>query len=329
MKVATISNDGIIFFSFADINKVLKEPSNVLLPEQTIHGSNLTEGYHYIRKDGNPNYYFTAKIMDQILKRFKKTLNGKLAIRLFKEAREALTPIPSQDGELPQEAPETAPAATEAPKTKPKLKKEEDFIVNNVKDDNSPRHLTNPERFGITHHAALRIKERFGKNRDSEQRAWWLQVAPKLRFIGTQAAHNYEVWGSDEAKVIVSQPDTAIITVLEPNMRTVVTNNPSYDDLKVSLNEAIASLQLKESRSFWEDLAIQFTVVAEFAQEAAASLERTRNGKSSASISIMHDTEEAVIEKYNEVTYQLDQLIDTHKGRVSYLEKKKVNIDAK
>ena len=92
--LSKLVKSGIVFYSVADLNKILREPSPVLLAEKAIKANGLKEKDDYIKKGNKADYYMTVGSLWKLTKPFKKKLNGMLAERALKEL------------DIPMEAPE-------------------------------------------------------------------------------------------------------------------------------------------------------------------------------------------------------------------------------
>lgn len=286
--ISKIVKAGLRFYSVKDVNAILKENSPVLIAEKTIKVNGLKENVDYLKKDKHPDYFFTKNSMTKLIEPYKKSLNGMLAIRAMKEQEE------------PVESPKQEATTPEA--------------------DYSKR-LTNANTYKITHHASQRLKERFGISL-VKQDTWFATMAPRLGYVGTQFGNTQEVWSNDEVTVITSPSEKTVITVLEPDMDVNV-SNASYEDIDEKFAQAVHSMLLSENRSYWEDLAICFSQLGEFARAAAEAIEGTRNTKSTRGLEIMRETESNAVEQYKKLVYDLDSTICEHTERVKYIESKR------
>lgn len=282
---------GIDFYSVDDLNKVLKEPSGTMLAEKAISANSYKSGRNYFRDKDNA-YYMKLPALEQIVKPFKKQLNGMVAMRLIKEAytaQEQVTPEPAED---------------KTPK--------KDYS----------RRLTNVNTYRITHHAATRINERCGIALGKPQEQWLANMAPRLGYMGTQFGGTHQVWGNDEVVIVVSPEDKTVITVMGPDMDITVSTSQTYDDLDHAFKQAVHSIELKENRTYWEEFANKLTELGEFCTAAAKAVNTSRKANSERGQAIMADNDRDITQQYKYLTYELSALIDEHTERLKYIEKK-------
>ena len=97
----------------------------------------------------------------------------------------------------------------------------------------------------------------------------------------------------------------------------------SYEDIDEKFDQAIRSMELKENRSYWEDLSSCLSQFAKFANAAVESIDSTKNAKAARGLEIMADTEKTVVEQYRKLVYDLDSTISEHNERMKYIESKR------
>lgn len=288
--LSKVVKSGIVFYSVADLNKILREPSPVMLAEKAIKANGLKEKDDFIKKGNKNDYYMTVGSLWKLTKPFKKKLNGMMAERALKEL------------DVPKESPDKEPS----------------------KDDNKKdysRRLTNANTYKISHHAQTRLRQRFNIP-NNQQDNWFATMAPRLGYIGTQYGETQEVWGNDDVTIVTSPSEKTVVTVLEPDMEVHISNT-SYEDIDEKFDQAIRSMELKENRGYWEDLSSCLSQFAKFANAAVESIDSTKNAKAARGLEIMADTEKTVIEQYRKLVYDLDSTISEHNERMKYIESKR------
>lgn len=301
--IHSIVKDEITFYSVDDLNKILKEPSSVMVADRTIKANSLKEGKDYIRPESS-DYYFTRKAMGKLCQPYEKKLNGMMAIRALKEL----------SAESRGEEVEDAPMPVS-------YKDKKQQTLDKPKPDYSKR-LTNIGSYHITHHAEKRIYNRFDVPAGKKQNDWFTGIAPRLGYMGTQFGNTQEVWGNDEVTIITSPTEKSVITVLEPDMDVNV-SDAHYDDIDREFAQAIHKLTLRENRSFWGALATQFQELQTFAGQSYASIEAGRTATNEVDLEAMDKQAQEIVESYHKITYDLESLIQDHVERLKYIESKR------
>lgn len=304
--IHSIVKNEITFYSVDDLNKILKEPSSVMVADRTIKANSLKEGKDYIRPESS-DYYFTRKAMGRLCQPYEKKLNGMMAIRALKELSA------ESRGEVVAEASASLPFVPYKDKKQQTLDK--------PKPDYSKR-LTNISSYHITHHAEKRIYNRFDVPAGKKQNDWFTGIAPRLGYMGTQFGNTQEVWGNDEVTIITSPTEKSVITVLEPDMDVNV-SDAHYDDIDMEFSQAIHKLSLRENRSYWGALATQFQELQNFAGQAYASIEAGRTATNEADLADMDKQAQEIVATYHKLTYDLESLIQDHVERLKYIESKR------
>jgi len=286
-----VVQSGKSFYSMIELAKILKEPPT-MVSEKAIKANNLQNLKDYILRLGVTDYYFTINAMYKAVKPYSKKVEGMLAKRAIQESDD------------------------EEPKTK-KDEKEKNELVKDYS-----RRLTNASAYRITRHAEKRIFQRFGVQAGKKQEAWFKALAPRLGYVGTQFGSTQEIWGNDEATVITNPEDKNIITVLAPDMEVLVSHS-EYTDIDDTFNKMIHSMELKENRSYWDDLAVALRQLGETAISAADNIDTTRNAKSERGLELMNGIAESAVSQYKQLVYETETVIDEHTERMKYIESKR------